>query len=63
MNERFYGIEFLNNRGKEVSEMLKRYETPELTQVGQAEEVVLGSVFVGDDFPQKSAFDFEFEQD
>ena len=43
--------------------MQKIYETPELTQIGQAEEVVLGTVFVGDDFPQKSAFDFEFEQD
>jgi hypothetical protein len=43
--------------------MQKKYETPELTQIGQAEEVVLGTLFVGDDFPAKIAFDFEFEQD
>ena len=43
--------------------MQKAYETPELTQIGQAEEVVMGSFFTGDDFPQKTAFDFEFEQD
>ena len=43
--------------------MQKKYETPELTQIGQAEEVVLGSAFVGDDFPCITAFDFEFEQD
>jgi hypothetical protein len=43
--------------------MQKRYEMPELTQIGQAEEVVMGSIFTGDDFPQKATFEFEFEQD
>ena len=43
--------------------MQKTYETPELTQIGQAEEVVMGSLFTGDDFPYRGAFDFEFEQD
>ena len=43
--------------------MQEEYEAPELTLIGQADEVVMGSVFTGDDFPNRSAFDFEFEQD
>ena len=43
--------------------MQKTYETPELTQIGQAEEVVMGSAFIGDDLPCRAGFDFEFEQD
>jgi hypothetical protein len=43
--------------------MQKKYEAPELTVIGQAEEVVMGIFFGGDDYPQKAAVDFEFEQD
>ena len=43
--------------------MQKTYETPELTMIGRAEEVVLGSGCGGDDFPQQLALDFEFAQD
>jgi hypothetical protein len=43
--------------------MQKTYETPQLTQIGEAEEVVMGSFFTGDDLPCIAAFDFEFEQD
>jgi len=43
--------------------MQKTYETPELTLVGEAEEVVLGSTGLGGDLPFENAFDFEFEQD
>ena len=39
------------------------YEAPELTLIGQAEEVVLGFSAGGDDLPNELAFDFEFEQD
>jgi hypothetical protein len=43
--------------------MERKYEAPELTLIGEADEVVLG---VGDgisDFPNETAADFEFEQD
>ncbi len=43
--------------------METRYEAPELTVIGEAEEVVLGTLFNGDDYPWKSAADFEFAQD
>jgi hypothetical protein len=43
--------------------MQKQYESPELTLIGEADEVVLGSGIGTDDFPQQSAPDFEFEQD
>ena len=43
--------------------MQEEYEAPELTLIGQADEVVMGSIFSGDDFPCMAAFDFEFEQD
>jgi hypothetical protein len=43
--------------------MQNGYEIPELTLIGEADEVVMG---VGDgisDFPNETAADFEFEQD
>lgn len=43
--------------------MQNNYEAPELTLVGEADEVVMGSGSGGDDFPWESAFDFEFEHD
>lgn len=43
--------------------MQKKYEAPEVTLVGQAGEVVMGSGGIGFDAPQQSASDFEFEQD
>ena len=43
--------------------MEKRYEIPELTMIGEANEVVMGSGGSGLDFPYLIAGDFEFEQD
>jgi len=43
--------------------MQKKYEAPEVTLVGQADEVVKGFGSSGDDMPQQTAPDFEFEQD
>jgi len=43
--------------------MQKQYETPELTLIGQADEVVLGMSGGGPDFLGPTAPDFEFEQD
>ena len=43
--------------------MQNKYEAPELTLIGQAEEVVMGVLFGGNDFPMKTAADFEFEMD
>ena len=43
--------------------MQKQFEAPALTLIGHASEVVMGSGFGGDDFPQKTGLDFEFEQD
>ena len=43
--------------------MQNNYEAPELTLIGEANEVVLGSGVGGDDFPKQVALDFEFEHD
>jgi hypothetical protein len=43
--------------------MQEEYETPELTLIGRADEVVLGLSGDGLDFPHEFAADFEFEQD
>ena len=43
--------------------MEKRYETPELTMIGAADEIVMGTGGSGLDFPFEIAMDFEFEQD
>lgn len=43
--------------------MQNNYEAPELTLIGQAEEIVMGFSFGGDDVPNQLAPDFEFEQD
>ena len=43
--------------------MQKKYEAPELTLIGQADEVVMGTGSSGFDFPYKAPMDFEFEQD
>jgi hypothetical protein len=48
---------------KEVSKMQKKYEAPELTPIGQADEIVMGSGNPGVDLPHESAPDFEFGQD
>jgi hypothetical protein len=43
--------------------MQTKYEAPELTLIGQANEVVMGSGASGTDLPWEAAPDFEFEQD
>ena len=43
--------------------MQNRYEVPELTLIGEANEVVLGAGGSGLDYPYEMAPDFEFEQD
>jgi len=43
--------------------MQKKFEAPELTVIGKADEVVMGSNIGGDDYPQLLAPDFEFEHD
>ena len=43
--------------------MQEEYEAPELTLIGQADEVVMGSSGAGFDLPYENAWDFEFEQD
>lgn len=43
--------------------MQHQYETPELTLIGEADEVVMGTGIGGDDFPKQLAPDFEFEHD
>ena len=43
--------------------MQNEYETPELTLIGQVEEIVMGSGIGGDDIPNQLAPDFEFEHD
>lgn len=43
--------------------MQKQYEAPELTPIGQADEVILGPPNGGIDMLGDSASDFEFEQD
>lgn len=43
--------------------MPKKYEAPELTLVGDAHDIVMGSGFSGTDMPHESASDFEFEPD
>ena len=43
--------------------MQKAYKAPELKLVGPAGQVVMGSAINGDDYPWKTAPDFEFEHD
>ncbi len=43
--------------------MQKQYEAPELTLIGQADEVVLGAGSGVGDMLMLAAPDFEFEQD
>jgi len=43
--------------------MQKQYEAPELTLIGQADEVVLGPPGSDGDLFGNAASDFEFEQD
>jgi hypothetical protein len=43
--------------------MWNQYETPELTLLGEAADVVMGSGIGGNDFPKQFATDFEFERD
>jgi len=50
-------------RRKEAGPMENNYEAPELTLIGEADEVVMGASIGGDDFPRSFGLDFEFEQD
>lgn len=43
--------------------MQNNYEAPELTLIGEANEVVMGVTGCGLDVPNEFAADFEFEQD
>jgi len=43
--------------------MQHQYETPELTLIGEADAVVMGTGLGGNDFPKEFASDFEFEHD
>jgi hypothetical protein len=43
--------------------MQPKYDAPELTLIGQAQEVVMGMLWGGDDAPNLTGFDFEFAQD
>ena len=43
--------------------MQNNYEAPELTWIGEANEVVMGNGGSGLDFPHEFGADFEFEQD
>jgi hypothetical protein len=43
--------------------MQKKYEAPELTLIGEADEVVMGFAGGGFDSGEEAAPDFEFEQD
>ncbi len=43
--------------------MQNNYEAPELTLIGRANEIVMGSGTSGVDLPHFSEPDFEFEQD
>jgi hypothetical protein len=43
--------------------MQKQYEAPELTLIGQAEEVILGVGGFAGDLGMQAGADFEFEQD
>jgi hypothetical protein len=43
--------------------MQEEYEAPELIQIGQADEVVMGTGTGGDDLPRFFGWDFEFEED
>jgi hypothetical protein len=43
--------------------MLKKYEAPELTLIGQANAIVMGTGDGGVDLPHESAADFEYEHD
>lgn len=43
--------------------MQNQYETPEITVIGEANEVVMGAGTGGDDLPKRFGLDFEFEHD
>ena len=43
--------------------MQSKYQAPELTVIGHANEVVMGTSAGTDDFPLGLPVDFEFEQD
>lgn len=43
--------------------MQNQYEAPELTLIGEANEVVMGTFTGGDDLPKFFGSDFEFEND
>jgi hypothetical protein len=43
--------------------MQPKYDAPELTLIGQAQNVVMGIFSGGDDAPYQAAWDFEFAQD
>jgi len=56
-------IEFINQQRKEEKPMQNQYEAPEITLIGEANEVVMGAGTGGDDLPKFFTLDFEFEHD
>ena len=52
-----------NFRRKEETTMQNNYEAPELTLIGEANEVVMGLNGSGFDLAHEFGADFEFEQD
>lgn len=48
---------------KEVKSKMKKYEIPELTLIGQADEVIQGVFGGSGDLDGEGAEDFEFLQD
>jgi hypothetical protein len=55
--------EFVDQSREEVNRMQKQYEAPELTLIGEADEVILGIGGFSGDFGMEGAVDFELEQD
>ncbi|HJZ99095.1 MAG TPA: lasso RiPP family leader peptide-containing protein [Candidatus Solibacter sp.] len=55
--------EILNQKRKEVRRMQKKYEAPELTVIGDAQDVVMGSPGDTSEVGFQFTPDFEFEQD
>jgi hypothetical protein len=53
----------MNTCKKGGNPMQNNYEAPELTLIGEANEVVMGAAIGGNDFPKEFGLDFEFEQD
>jgi hypothetical protein len=52
-----------NSEERRQKPMQNTYEAPELTLIGDADEVVMGATGSGFDLPFENGWDFEFAQD